>query len=288
VPADDAVSGGVITTAGDNAILVERGEVARLETDRLLKLALLLVVVACAVQDAIGSAQALTSDSTTARLAGEVGTRAILLGRSEGGRPIVVVRAGDRRGLPLLLVGCIHGNEPAGIAIARALERARTRADLWIVPNLNPDGYARDTRQDARGVDLNANWSSEWHGGGRPWDVYYAGPRPFSERETRVARNLILRLRPRLTIWYHQHLNLVWAWGPSTAAGRSYARAAGMRFYHHHWLDGTATNWQNHHLSGSSSFTVELPGGALSPQQLRRQVSAVLRLAGALAGGPQP
>jgi murein peptide amidase A len=206
------------------------------------------------------------------------------LGRSEEGRRIVAIHVGDPHATRVLVVGCIHGTECAGIAVARALERARTRADLWIVPNLNPDGYARGTRQNGRGVDLNANWSSQWHAGGHPWDVYYPGPRPFSERETRIARNLILRIRPRVTIWFHQHLNLVWAWGPSTSAGRIYARAAGMRFYHRHWLHGTATNWQNHHLPGSASFTVELPAASLTPQQVRRQVHAVLTLAAALRG----
>ncbi len=202
--------------------------------------------------------------------------RTQLLGRSAAGRPIVVIRAGDPRGPRLLIVGCIHGNEGAGIAVARALERAHTRDDLWIVPDLNPDGHALGTRQNGRGVDLNANWSSQWHGGGQPWDVYYAGPRPFSERETRLARDLILRIHPRVTIWYHQHMDVVWAWGPSTAAGRSYARAAGMRFYHHPWLAGTATNWQNHHLPGTAAITVELPAGSLSPDQVGHQVRAVL------------
>jgi murein peptide amidase A len=201
------------------------------------------------------------------------------LGRSQDGRPIVVWRAGDPSGPPVLVVGCIHGNECAGIAVARALRRARTRAALWIVPDLNPDGYALGTRQNARGVDLNANWSSGWQGGGRPGDVYYAGPHPFSERETRIARDLIARLHPRVTIWYHQHMNVVWAWGPSTAAGRDYARLAGMRLYHHPWVGGSAANWQNHHRPGSPSFTVELPAGRLSSSQVRRQVRAVLALA---------
>jgi protein MpaA len=208
----------------------------------------------------------------------------MLLGRSEGGRSIVAVHVGDPHAPRLLVVGCIHGSEAAGIAVARALEDAHARADLWIVPDLNPDGHARGTRQNGRGVDLNRNWSSQWHGGGRPWDVYYAGSRPFSERETRIARNLILRLRPRVTIWFHQHMDLVWAWGPSSAAGRLYARAAGMRFYHHHWLPGSAANWQNHHLPGSSAFTVELPAGTLSPQQVRRHVRAVLMLAARIRG----
>jgi len=206
----------------------------------------------------------------------------LVLGRSTDGRPIVAVRAGDRKGPRVLVFGCIHGTECAGIAIARALERIHAHIDLWIVPDLDPDGLALGRRQNGRGVDLNANWSSQWRGGGKRWDTYYPGPRPFSERETRIARNLILRLRPRATIWFHQHMNLVWAWGGSSRAGRIYARAAGMRFYHHRWLHGTATNWQNHHLPGSAAFTVELPAGRLTARQVRRHVQAVLSLAGSL------
>jgi murein peptide amidase A len=202
-----------------------------------------------------------------------------LLGRSEQGRPIFVVRVGDPAGPRVLVFGAIHGNETAGIPIARALERTHTGDDVWIVPDLNPDGVAHGTRQDARGVDLNANWSSEWRGGGRPFDPYYGGPRPFSERETRIARDLIERIHPRVTIWYHQHMDVIWAFGPSTAAGRTYARLVGMRLYHHHWLPGTSTNWQNHHLPGTAALTVELPAGSLSSSQVKRHVRAVLRLA---------
>jgi protein MpaA len=213
-----------------------------------------------------------------------VAARQLLLGRSQQGRPIVALRAGDPHGTRVLVVGCIHGNECAGLAIVRALRRIgpRAAADLWIVPTLNPDGYARGMRQNDRGVDLNANWSSQWRGGGRPFDTYYPGPRPFSERETRIGRNLIERIHPAVTIWFHQHMNVVWAWGPSTRAGRIYARAARMRLYHHHWLHGTSTNWQNHHLPGTSSFTVELPAGSLTRGQVRRQVRAVLILAAAI------
>jgi protein MpaA len=213
-----------------------------------------------------------------------VASSPFMLGRSEDGRPITALRVGEPDGKRVLVFGCIHGTECAGVPVAHALERARTRGDLWIVPNLNPDGYVRGTRQNGRGVDLNANWSSQWHAGGRPWDTYYPGPRPFSERETRIARNLILRIRPRVTIWFHQHMDLVWAWGPSSSAGRIYARAAGLRLYHRHWLNGTATNWQNHHLPGSAAFTVELPAGSLTPQQVRRHVHAVLTLVAATDG----
>jgi protein MpaA len=210
--------------------------------------------------------------------AGRTAPLRVVLGHSEGGRPITMVHAGDGRGARVLVVGAIHGDELAGAAVARALQRIRAGADLWIVPDLNPDGAASGTRQNGRGVDLNRNWSSQWQGGGKPWDVYYAGPHAFSERETRIARRLILRVRPQITIWFHQHMNLVWAWGDSTATGRRYARAAGMRLYHHHWLRGTASNWQNHRFAGTAALTVELPAGRLTPRQVRRHVRAILTL----------
>src|SRR5262249_31709528 len=164
------------------------------------------------------------------------GATRVPLGRSERNRLIVAFHTGNPTGVPVLVVGCIHGTECAGVEIAGALARVETDLDLWVIPNLNPDGYAAGTRQDGRGVDLNRNWSYQWRGGGRPWDTYYPGPRPFSEREARVARKLILGIRPEATIWFHQHMDLVWAWGQSSDLGRIYARAAGIRFYHHHWL----------------------------------------------------
>jgi protein MpaA len=203
------------------------------------------------------------------------------IGHSSQGRPIVVERAGNASGARVLVVGCIHGNECAGLPVIRALRRVRGGdADLWLVPTINPDGRARDTRQDARGVDLNRNWSSGWHGGGGPFDTYYGGSRPFSEIETRVARNLIRRIHPQVTIWFHQHMNLIWANGsPGLRVGRAYARTAHMRLYHHASLPGTSTLWQDRHLRGTAAITVELPAGSLSAAAVRRHVRAVLSAA---------
>jgi hypothetical protein len=117
--------------------------------------------------------------------------RTVLLGRSWQGRPIRAVEVGHASGTRVLVVGCIHGNETAGIAIADALEHVAPRdLDLWIVPDLNPDGVAAGTRQNAHGVDLNRNFPWRW----RPMSgVYASGPRPLSEREARIAHALILR-----------------------------------------------------------------------------------------------
>jgi protein MpaA len=203
---------------------------------------------------------------------------AVVVGHSVQHRPIDVVHVAGT-GPRVLVVGCIHGNEPAGIAIVRALERTHPKADLWLIPVLNPDGLAAGTRQNAHGVDLNRNFPSLWQHFGRPGSTYYSGPKPFSEPETRAARDLILRLHPRYTVWYHQHMDVVWAYGRSTAAGRLYARLAGMRLLHRSWLAGSATNWQNHLKGGGASLTVELPAGSLDRDGIRRQVRAVLGLA---------
>ena len=91
----------------------------------------------------------------------------------------------------MLVVGVVHGTETGGIPIARALARlSPPDLDLWIVPDLNPDGVAGGVRQNARGVDLNRNFPWHW----RPMSgVYESGPRPLSEREARIAHALILR-----------------------------------------------------------------------------------------------
>jgi protein MpaA len=149
------------------------------------------------------------------------------------------------------------------------------------VPALNPDGLAAGTRQNAHGVDLNRNFPSLWQRFGHAGSTYYSGPRPFSEPETRAARALIMRIHPQVTIWFHQHMDVVWAYGRSTAAGRRYAQLAGMRLLHRSWLAGSATNWQNHLPGGGVSLTVELPAGSLDARGVARQVRAVLGVAGA-------
>ena len=120
------------------------------------------------------------------------GAHHFLLGRSVDGRPIVAYEVGDTDSqVRELVVGCIHGDECAGVAIAHRLERATPQGvDLWIVPVLNPDGAARDTRGNAHGVDLNRNFPWRW----RPLSgLFYSGPRPLSEPESRIAYRLLRR-----------------------------------------------------------------------------------------------
>jgi protein MpaA len=205
------------------------------------------------------------------------------LGHSVDGRPIRAVRLGDPRSpRTLLIVGCIHGTECAGTAITLALinDPFGLRSDVWVIQNLNPDGLAAGTRQNARGVDLNRNFGSGWRRTGKSFSLEYSGPRPFSEPETRIARSLIERIHPQVTIWFHQHADLVRAWGASIPAAREYAKLVGLPFRALPWLAGTAPNWQNHRFPGSASFVVELPAGQLSFGSARRYADAIVKLAG--------
>jgi murein peptide amidase A len=202
------------------------------------------------------------------------------LGRSSEGRPITIAKLGSgaRR---LLVVGCIHGTECAGIAIVRRLLDGPAPADsaIWAVPNLNPDGTAHGSRQNAHGVDLNRNFPTGWRGYGRRGDLEYPGPRPLSEPETRLAVALIRRIRPDVTIWFHQHQDLVRAWGPSVPAARRFAALVGLRFRRLQWPSGSATRWQNRSFPGTAAFVVELPAGPVPAAQLARYVRAIRILA---------
>jgi protein MpaA len=202
----------------------------------------------------------------------------LLLGRSVEGRRIEAVELGDPRAAnKLLVVGCIHGNECAGLAIVHALERLQmpTGLDLWLIENLNPDGYAAGTRQNAHTVDLNRNFPWAW----RPLTgIYNSGPRPLSEPESRLAYRLILRVRPRISIWFHQHERVVDESGGDTAVERRFSELVGLPLRRLPREPGSAVGWENHRLPGTTAFVVELPAGAVSSAAAVRYARAVLTL----------
>ncbi len=135
-------------------------------------------------------------------------------GTSVQGRPlraIVVPGKGREASARILCSANIHGPEFIGAMTALALLQAvggktprwAPDAELWVIPCLNPDGYARTweegghgplatLRTNANGVDLNRNYprpaaSASWlpgAGSQTPGDATYRGPAPLSEPET--------------------------------------------------------------------------------------------------------
>jgi protein MpaA len=216
-------------------------------------------------------------------LAGVIATLAAtavpMVGHSVRGRELrLVERDGAGSGRTVLVVGCIHGTECAGTAVTRRLLSgpAPRSGRLLVIADLNPDGRRLGIRTNARGVDLNRNFPSEWKPIAR--GLEYSGPRPLSEPESRFARSVIRRFRPDVTLWYHQPQTVVRAWGPSRAEARRFARLSGMRYKAIRWPAGTASNWQNHAYPSRSSFVVELAPGPLAPAAADRHARAVRAL----------
>jgi protein MpaA len=203
--------------------------------------------------------------------------RTMLLGYSGQHRRIVATEIGDPDSpARTLIVGCIDGDEPAGMAIAAILAHGPppAEADLWIIPDLNPDGVAADTLGNSDGVDLNRNFPYQWQQLGPPGSVNYAGPGPLSEPESRIAAVLVRRLRPQLTIYYHQPLAVVDDSEGPQAIERSYSQLIGLPRRPLADYPGSAVGWQDAQL-GPTAFVVELPPGPLSPASARRDASAV-------------
>jgi len=210
----------------------------------------------------------------------------VVIGRSAEGRPIRALRVGPARArVKVLVVGAVHGNEPAGKAVVARLRKARPPRGtaLWLIEDANPDGSAAGFRHNANGVDLNRNFPYRW----RPQDgVYESGPGPASEPETQAIQRFVEQERPRVTLWYHQALRMVVKGAGDPALERLYSRRSGLprrRLPRYH---GTATSWQNSTFPGDTAFVVELPGGALPTAGVRRHAGAVLALAAAVAPPP--
>jgi len=126
-----------------------------------------------------------------------------------------------------LVLGGMEGDESAGSYVVQRLEAYLDRHDgleasatAVLVPQVNPDGLARDTRVNARGVDINRNFpTADWHS--HPAAPRFTpGPQPASEPETRIVIQLISRLHPCQIITIHAPFHQLNIDGPAMALAR--------------------------------------------------------------------
>jgi murein peptide amidase A len=207
-----------------------------------------------------------------------------VIGHSVGGRPIEAVQVGDPGGDRVaLVVGVIHGDERAGLRLIEAIRQAATSLEgtqLWLIRTVNPDGLNMSSRKNAHEVDLNRNFPFRWRPGGKSRDSgYYPGPKPASEPETKAVMGLVERIRPDVSIWYHQDWNAVLACKGRPEDGARYAKLVPMRTScRGNRLHGTAVSWEQHVIPGSDAFVVEL-AARVSPGQVTRHAAAALGIA---------
>ena len=205
-------------------------------------------------------------------------TRTMIAGLSVDRRPIELIERGDPDSpTKTLVVGCIHGDETAGIAVAEKLESTPLprETNLWIVENANPDGVAAGTRTNAHGVDLNRNFPWHWRPYGQLGNRHYSGPHALSEPESSLLARLVLQLRPSVSIWFHQPYGLVDESGGDRALEGRFAAVAGLPLRRLTRYPGGVTNWENARMPGSTAFVVELPGGAPAPSLIAKLIDAV-------------
>ena len=175
-------------------------------------------------------------------------TQVITAGLSLEGRPILAVKISDKPDVDdptqpdVVFMALHHAREHLTVEMALAVIRLFTEGygrdpaltnlvntrEIWVLPNINPDGgeydiatgvyqYWRKNRRlnpdGSIGVDLNRNYGYRWGGTGSsgwPADELYRGPAPFSEPETQVVRDFVLAHPDiKTAITFHSYAELI-------------------------------------------------------------------------------
>ncbi len=236
-------------------------------------------------------------------------------GNSVKGRPLVAVRipvhrsaAHDKSAPPrVLLCANIHGPELIGNQVALGflnalrhenddvLQALRRRAEIWVIPAVNPDGYARtyerhgrgtlnELRANANGVDLNRNfprpaappwWAPSFGGWATGSDdvdnPFYRGSGPLSEPETACLDALFDEVKFHASANLHSTMGTVFhAHVRDRGQQRTYAKLAGaftsaqrhtryklVSARHLDWFTGEQEDHQ-HHVHDCWAICVEV------------------------------
>lgn len=187
------------------------------------------------------------------------------IGTSSKGRPIMAMRYGDGP-RTVLVVGQTHGDEEGGLRIVLRVRSLPPpdEVTMWVVPTMNPDGLALDTRFLADGADPNREAPSQV--------------------EQQAVYAFAREIRPSLTVWYHQNYGWVGGSGASTTPARQYQELTGLGTLKRSGDCTRGFMWcPIDDQLGSSSILVELPD-VLTPADVQLHSLALL----AVASGDAP
>jgi murein peptide amidase A len=211
--------------------------------------------------------------STTSLEDAVAATGLAVIGTSRQGRPIHggPVGGGKRapgQARPLLLVGGVHGDEPASVqALLDLVGRHRGSGapggdrPLWVLPSLNPDGLAAGRKNAASDVDLNRNFPARsFSRDHRPG--YDPGPHPLSEPETALLARVLAGEPFAGVVAVHAPFACVNYDGPARAWAQAVAAACGwpVRESIGYPTPGSLGSWLGTDR-GLPILTLELPPG---------------------------
>nr|ATU82441.1 venom M14 protease [Lethocerus distinctifemur] len=237
------------------------------------------------------------------------------IGYTAEGRPIQALRvSSDPSAMkPAILIDAgIHAREWVAPAVAlylmyQLVENYRNnkalvdKLDWYVIPLLNPDGYAYSMTEDrfwrknranttdprCKGVDLNRNFDVYFGGLGTsdyPCDETYVGTGPFSEPESRALRDYALRHKNRIQLYitlhsYGQYFLYPWGFGDvlpkdwqdldklARVAEKALSSVYGTRYQVGSSTRilgpaaGGSDDWMKARAGVKYSYTIELPGG---------------------------
>lgn len=201
-----------------------------------------------------------------------------VIGHSVRGRPIVAYYFGSGT-TTILFTGAIHGNEGSTYTTMMGwVHHLQVNAHkipagkrVVIVPNLNPDGIATGSRNNANNVNLGRNFpTANWKA-----DIETAsgalknggGTSALSEPEAKALANLTIQLKPRMQISFHSQGRLVGAnkFGDSVQVGNIYANTVGYATMYHNAeavmgypMTGEYEDWMGESM-GLPAILIELP-----------------------------
>ena len=179
----------------------------------------------------------------------------------------------------VFVIASIHGNENAGTPLALQLAKYLNRhkdilqdRQVVLLPVANPDGVFYNCRFNARGVDLNRNFSAA-----NRRNIEQFGDTALSEPEARIIKQLIEEYSPGRIVTIHQGLDCIDYDGPGKALAERMAQYCSLPIKKLGARPGSLGSYAGETL-GIPIITIELPRvhEGFNSKRLWEQYGAVL------------
>lgn len=202
-----------------------------------------------------------------------------ILGVTNNKKEIEMHKFGNGKNVLIIIAG-IHGNKHYTVQVAmNIIDSIKNNTiiipddkAIWVIPNLNPDGFEKNKKLNNNNVDLNRNFDTDnW----KKTFYYYnkvlsAGEHPFSEPETLSIKKLFENIQNQLNpivLCLHSHGNRVIP-GNNSNGNLKFIdlikKHSTYGIYNANFtITGNLTNWLSN-KSGVISATIELKNNDIS------------------------